>query len=507
MEKGPISADSLIRALGSTTADRVYGHRRASNSCGRLGGFLVGELAHDFDLGDNDAIHGCLTVHLGDRRFAPADLHLHAELVAGTDGPAEFGLLNRRKQDQFVIAILNLVQHEYSGHLSHRLDDQNARHYRVIRKMPGAPRLVRAYVFDSDDAFRFEFDNRVDQEHRIAMRQDLPYRISVQKWWHAVSLLYQAMDRFLRYALSKQKDIIALIRELVECESPSDDPAAVNRFVDLFASQVADIAKVRTLAGGNFGRHLRCEFELPGARKKGRILALGHSDTVWPVGTLRSMPFRHKGGRLWGPGVFDMKAGLAFFVFAMRALRELDVPAARRVLLQINADEEVGSESSRAYTEDAARKSDFVLVLEPSAGLDGKLKTARKGVGDYAVTVHGKGSHAGLDFMAGASAIVELARQIERIAGFTKLERGITVNPGVIRGGTRTNVVAEEASVEVDVRIARMKDQGYIEKQFRSLKPFDQRCSIEVSGGIESATAGAIERDCGVVQTRADTRP
>lgn len=292
------------------------------------------------------------------------------------------------------------------------------------------------------------------------------------------------MDPVLAYAVSKQNESIAFIREMVECESPSDDAAAVNRFVDLFAATVADIAKVKTFPGGQFGRHLRCEFQLPGRKKTGQILALGHSDTVWPVGTLRSMPFREDAGRLWGPGVFDMKSGLAFFVFAMRALRELDMPVRDKVVLQLNADEEVGSDTSRALTEEAARASRFVLVLEPAAGLDGKLKTARKGVGDYVVTVRGKASHAGLDFSNGASAILELARQIERIAGFTKLERGITVNPGVISGGTRANVVAAEARAEVDIRIARLKDAEYLERSFHKLRPVDKRCSIEVSGGL-----------------------
>ncbi|MEO7144497.1 MAG: M20/M25/M40 family metallo-hydrolase, partial [Bryobacteraceae bacterium] len=186
------------------------------------------------------------------------------------------------------------------------------------------------------------------------------------------------MDPFLSFARAHQTPLIALIRELVECESPSDDPAAVNRFVDLIASKVNGIARVRTFPGGKFGKHLRCEFLLPGAgagsaqgaavsfttggntlasrsvvrefprsrKTSGQILALGHSDTVWPTGTLSAMPFRNRKGRLWGPGVLDMKSGLAFFIFAMRALRELDRPVRRKVVLQINSDEEVGSHSS-----------------------------------------------------------------------------------------------------------------------------------------------------------------
>jgi glutamate carboxypeptidase len=304
------------------------------------------------------------------------------------------------------------------------------------------------------------------------------------------------MDAILSYAREQQPALIALLRRLVECESPSDDRAAVDRFVDLFASEVEGLARVRTFKGGQFGRHMRCEFKLPGRKKEGQILALGHSDTVWPLGTLKHMPWREKEGRLWGPGVLDMKSGLAFFVFAMRALCDLDVPVARKVVLQINSDEEVGSDSSRALTEEAARASLAVLVLEPGTGIEGRAKTARKGVGGYTVTVTGRASHSGVDFGAGASAIVELARQIERIAGFTRLDRGITVNPGLISGGTRTNVVAAEARAEVDMRIPRLKDAAYLERRFRSLKPFDKRCAIAVEGGLNRPP---MERTKGVV--------
>ena len=304
-------------------------------------------------------------------------------------------------------------------------------------------------------------------------------------------------------------EVIAMIRAFVECESPSDDAAAVNRFVDLLAASVQDIARVKTFSGGQYnsktyGKHVRIEFDLAGNKrgkrregqiKEGQILALGHSDTVWPVGTLRTMPFRKSGGRLWGPGVFDMKAGLVFFIFAMRALRERDVPVARKVILQVNSDEEIGSPSSRTLTEAAARASSAVLVLEPSQGLDGKVKTARKGVGDYTVTVRGKAAHAGLDFSSGASAIVEMSRQIQKIAGFTRLDRGITVSPGVIQGGTRSNVIAAECRAEIDVRVPRAADARYVERQFASLRPFDKRCTVHVTGGMNRPP---LERSTGV---------
>jgi glutamate carboxypeptidase len=294
------------------------------------------------------------------------------------------------------------------------------------------------------------------------------------------------MHPFLAFARAKQSDITGLIRELVECESPSDHPPSVNRFVDLLSAKLDGLGRVRTFPGGRFGRNLRCEFRLPGKSKRrdGGILALAHSDTVWPLGTLAQMPFRNKQGRLWGPGVLDMKSGIAFFLYAVQMLRELDVAVGRRVVLQVNSDEEVGSESSRPLTEEAARSSAAVLVLEPGTGLAGKIKTARKGVGDYTVTVKGRASHAGVDFQNGASAIVELARQIERIASFTRLDRGITVNPGVISGGTRTNVVAAEARAAVDIRIARLKDAPALDKKFHGLRPFDKRCTIQVEGGL-----------------------
>ena len=333
-----------------------------------------------------------------------------------------------------------------------------------------------------------------------------------------MSRYYNNVDPFLRYARQKQKDIIALLQEFVECESPTFDPRAVNRFVDLLAERVRQIARVRTFPGGSFGKHARVEFQLPGSKRGGQILALGHSDTVWKLDTIKTMPFRQARGRLWGPGVLDMKSGLVFFIFAMRALRDLDVPVSKKVVLQVNSDEEVGSESSRALTEEAGRESDAVLVLEPGTGLEGKLKTARKGVGDYTITVRGRASHAGVDFANGANAIVEMARQLEKIAGFTRLDRGVTVSPDVVEGGTRSNVVAAECRAEIDIRAPRDRDRVYLERAFASLKPFDKRCTIEVAGGLNRPplersagvrklfrTASALARELGVTLEESST--
>ena len=293
------------------------------------------------------------------------------------------------------------------------------------------------------------------------------------------------MDSLLAHAQTHASEIAALIRRFVECESPSDSPDAVNRFVELVSDTIAPFAAVKTVSGGRFGKHLVAEMKLPGRKKSGQVMALGHSDTVWPLGTLRGMPFREADGCLWGPGVFDMKAGIAFFIFAVKALRDVEAPVPSRVLLQLNSDEEVGSASSRPLTEKNAARSRAVL------------KTARKGVGDFTIAVHGKAAHSGLDFEAGASAVLELARQLERIAGFTQLARGVTVNPGVISGGTRANVVAAEARAEVDMRVVRLRDAPALERKFRALRPFDKRCTIEVAGGLNRPP---MERSPGVVR-------
>jgi glutamate carboxypeptidase len=292
------------------------------------------------------------------------------------------------------------------------------------------------------------------------------------------------MDPLLIWARKNQPSLIRFIRALVECESPTDSPEAVSRCAELLADSLRDIADGRTVPGKGVGRTYVCEFRLPGKKTGGRILALGHSDTVWPMGSLHAMKFRQRDGRLWGPGVLDMKTGLAIFAFAMRGLRELNIPVAHEVRLLVNPDEEIGSPVSRATTEALAKGCRAVLVLEPGTGLEGKAKTARKGIGGYRVSVRGVAAHSGVDFEKGASAVVELSRQIERISRFTDLKRGITVNPGLISGGTRPNVIAGQAETHVDVRVPRARDAVALDKKFRALRPFDKRCSLEVTGGL-----------------------
>ena len=279
--------------------------------------------------------------------------------------------------------------------------------------------------------------------------------------------------------------MVSTIRDLVEIESPSDNKAAVDGLAEAVAQKFSELGgkiEVRVHPARDFGNHL--EVRLPGKAAAKPVLLLGHHDTVYPLGTLATMPCRVVDGKLTGPGVLDMKSGIALMLHALAALQQWHGGLPRPVTVLLVSDEEVGSDSSRAITESLAKQAAAVLVLEPSYGPQGAVKTARKGVGDYTVKVTGKAAHAGLDFQKGVNAILELARQIERISGFTDLKKGLTVNVGIVSGGSRTNVVPAEASAQVDVRIARMKDAAGIEKKMRSLRAFNRRCKIEVTGGI-----------------------
>jgi len=306
----------------------------------------------------------------------------------------------------------------------------------------------------------------------------------------------------LAYFNERRDDIVSTIRELVEIESPSDNKAAVDRVAEAIAEKFSRLGgEVRFHRAKDFGSHLQVNF---GGKPAKPMLLLGHYDTVYPLGTLATMPCRVERNKLTGPGVLDMKSGIALMLHALAALQDWHGGAPgkeqgggllRPVNVLLVSDEEVGSDSSRAITEALAKRAAAVLVLEPSYGRQGAVKTARKGVGEYLVKVTGKASHAGLDFQTGVNAILELARQIERISRFTDLKKGLTVNVGIVSGGSRTNVVPAEAAAQVDVRIARMKDAAGIDKKMRSLRPFHRKCKIEISGGINRPP---MERTAGV---------
>jgi glutamate carboxypeptidase len=297
----------------------------------------------------------------------------------------------------------------------------------------------------------------------------------------------------LSYFTERAGAITETIRHLVEVESPSDNKDAVDQLGALLAGRFEALgghAKFHRATG--FGDHLQVDF----AGKRGEpVLLLGHMDTVYPLGTLASMPCRVADGRLWGPGALDMKSGIGLMLHALEALQAWHGRGLPRpVTVLLVSDEEVGSDSSRRITEAVAKKSAAVLVLEPSYGLQGAVKTARKGVGEYQIKVTGKAAHSGLDFEKGQSAILELARQIERISKLVDLKRGLTLNVGVISGGTRTNVIPAEATAALDVRIARMKDAA-IDRKLRSLKAFNRKCKLTISGGINRPP---MERTAGV---------
>ena len=282
------------------------------------------------------------------------------------------------------------------------------------------------------------------------------------------------------------------LRELVRQESPSEDTSAVNMAAALVETWSRSLgARVKRHRQRDFGDILELRFGPPHSPRK-PVLLLGHLDTVWPAGTLKTMPWREADGRYWGPGVLDMKAGVVMALAALHALRELKL--SRPVVLLLNSDEEVGSTVSRPITERLALESSAVFVLEPAQGL--AYKTARKGVGQYRVQVTGVAAHSGVDFERGHSAVLELARLIQIISSFTDPQRKLTVNCGVIAGGTRSNVVPSEAHAEIDVRIARASDAPYVERLFRKLKVSDPKCRLTVTGGVNRPP---MERKAGTI--------
>ena len=284
------------------------------------------------------------------------------------------------------------------------------------------------------------------------------------------------------HARACEPQFLSDLKALVEMESPSSNKAAVDHLADFLAARLEHLGAYAQIHQVNdFGNHVQADFA--GVSESKPVLLLGHIDTVWEVGTLEQMPFRIANGRVSGPGVLDMKGGIAVAIHALGLLREHKVPHPPVRMLFVS-DEEVGSHSSRHITERLALDSQAVLVLEPGQGLQGAVKTARKGVGVYEIRVTGVAAHAGVDPGEGASAIHELAHQINVLSTFVDYERGLSVNAGLISGGTRSNVVAASAWAEVDVRVKTTADGKLIDEKMRSLHPRDQRCKVAVSGGI-----------------------
>jgi glutamate carboxypeptidase len=295
----------------------------------------------------------------------------------------------------------------------------------------------------------------------------------------------------LRWCVSETDALLDCLRRAVEIESPSGAKAALDEMARFFAAEFeAAGGQVKLLDHPSAGAAVIAEFPATSGDAAGRrrigtkpILLLGHHDTVWELGALRSMPFRVRAGRAYGPGILDMKSGIVGAVWALRALRALNVPRVRPARVFLNPDEEVASLAFRRQILVEARHAQAVLVLEPAAGA-GALKTARKGVGEFRLTVHGRPAHAGINPAAGVNAITELAQQILRIEEMADPKRGITLTTGIIEGGTRSNVVPEIARARVDVRVPRIADGRYIERRVSALKPVNPKARLEIEGGI-----------------------
>ena len=301
------------------------------------------------------------------------------------------------------------------------------------------------------------------------------------------------MQRLATYCQHHEGWLIDTIEALVGIESPTDDKAAVDRCGVELARRLTELGgRTQFFPQENAGNHLRAEF---GAGSR-QVLLLGHFDTVWPIGQLARMPLDRDGDRLTGPGVLDLKAGIALGMLATRALFDTGAPTDVRVVMLWTTDEETGSRTSRALLEDEARKSDAVLVLEPALP-GGVLKTSRKGCGQYEIVVRGEPAHAGVDPGKGVSAIRELARQILAVETLQDLTRGVSVNVGVVSGGTRPNVVAPHASAIVDVRAPSKADADRVDAAIRALTPHIRGAQIEVRGGFERPP---MERTSGVAR-------
>jgi glutamate carboxypeptidase len=287
--------------------------------------------------------------------------------------------------------------------------------------------------------------------------------------------------------VNRESEFLSSVRALVETESPSGDLNGSRQLVSLLAEMAAQIGAVKSIEripANDFGEHLRIR-AFTKANHNPPILLLGHTDTVHPRGSIQTRPWRVDGNRIHGPGIFDMKANCALAIEVLRTLDELHMTPAYGVTLVLTCDEEVGSLNGWPLIEKVAKAQPArcAFVMEPPAS-GGRVKTSRKGTGIFAIKVEGKAAHAGLEPEKGASAILELARQTEQLHAINLSGSGITLNVGVVRGGTRSNVVAAEAQGEIDVRFSTEAESLEIERILSSLKPIDERTKVFVSGGI-----------------------
>jgi glutamate carboxypeptidase len=299
----------------------------------------------------------------------------------------------------------------------------------------------------------------------------------------------------LSYVRSQRQAMVELLERLALCESPSDDRVAAGSVLAMLSSELKESGLwVRAYRGRVSGGMLYAR--APRRRKNFPWqMLVGHCDTVWPIGTVRTLPVRVEGEALLGPGVLDMKGGLVQMIFALRALGELGLRPAADCVVVINSDEEIGSLDSTPLIRRLARGAVRAFILEPAFGRAGKLKTARKASGGFEIIVTGRAAHAGINPEEGASAILEMAYQVERLFALNDASRGITVNVGTIDGGLRSNVVAAEVRASVDVRVPTQADARAVETAIRGLKPVNPQTTIRVEGGIDQLPMEPLPRN------------
>ena len=289
------------------------------------------------------------------------------------------------------------------------------------------------------------------------------------------------MKEFLAYADGHADEILGTLRRMVDMESFTADKPSTDALGGYIKGRLEGLgAQVRVVPQAEVGDHLVADI----GEGDQQVLLLCHMDTVWPTGTIQERPFRVEGGLGYGPGILDMKAGIAIALHALETLSAHDVTPQQRVRMIINSDEEVGSTSSRRLIEDEARKSTQVFCLEPGAGTEGALKTGRKGVGIFEVKVTGRASHAGNEPEKGISAIEEMAHQVLRLHSLTDLPRGTTVNVGVIQGGAVRNQIAASAEAKIDLRVTTMQEAARVEGEILNSAPVLPGASVEVVGGL-----------------------
>ena len=292
----------------------------------------------------------------------------------------------------------------------------------------------------------------------------------------------------LDWLVPQLPNMLRTLETFVCAESPSTEKTAADVCAQIIAAEWSKRGvQVESIEQKHRGAHLRITCVPGNTKPHSQLLVLGHYDTVYASGTLAKMPFRTAAGRVYGPGVFDMKAGIVQALFALDAIQQMGAEPPKKIVFLWTSDEEIGSESSRKLLETEALRSDAVFVLEPSLGPKGLLKTARKGVGEAEIVVHGRASHAGLAPEKGVNAIHELALQIAQAEKWNDLRRGVSVNVGLVSGGTRPNVIPDHAKAVLDLRSLRIADMRRIEKQLRGLRPILRGAKLTVRGGFNRA--------------------